>query len=200
MTEIDAKTVMELRRMTGAPMMDCKAALKESGGDFDKAKDWLRKKGKQVADKAASRDVTEGLVFGYVHHNGRIGVLVEIACETDFVARNEEFQAFGRGVCMTACAYSPDFLDRDSVDPAALAKERAFAREQAEESMQGRPPEIIEKAVAGRVDKWLAERCLMEKPYVLDDSKTVEQMRAELVGKIGENIRVRRFHRMELGA
>jgi elongation factor Ts len=200
MKDPDAKTVMELRRMTGAPMMDCKQALKETDGDFDKARDWLRKKGKQVADKAASRTATEGLVFSYVHHNGRIGVLAEIACETDFVARNEEFRAFGKGVCMTACAYAPLFLDRNSVDQAVVQKERDFAREHALETMKGRPDDVVQKAVDGRVDKWLATKCLMEMPYVPDDSRTVEQVRAELVGRIGENIQVRRFHRLELGA
>ncbi len=199
MTEIDAKTVMELRRQTGAPMMDCKAALKECGGDFDKSKDWLRKRGKQMADKAASRDVAEGAVFSYVHHNGKIGVLVEIACETDFVARNEEFQAFGKGVCMTICAYTPLFLDRNSLDQAVVEKERNFQLEQAREQMKGKPQEMVDKAVEGRMDKWLATKCLMDMPYVLDDSKTVEQVRATLVGKIGENLVVRRFHRLELG-
>jgi elongation factor Ts len=199
MYEPDAKTVMELRRNTGAPMMDCKQALKEAGGDFDKAKEVLRKMGKQLADKAASRDVKEGRVFSYVHHNGKIGVLVEIACETDFVAMNTDFQAFGKGVCMTVCAYSPQFLDRNSLDQAAVAKERAFQVEQAQEQMKGKPAAVIDKTVEGRMEKWLAERVLMEKPYVLNDALTVEQVRAELVGKIGENIVVRRFTRLELG-
>lgn len=199
MYEPDAKTVMDLRRTTGAPMMDCKQALKETGGDADKARDWLRKKGKQIADKASARDVKEGRVFSYVHHNGKIGVLVEIACETDFVALNADFQAFGKGVCMTVCAYSPQFLDRNSLDQAAVAKERTFQLEQAQEQMKGKPASVIENAIEGRMEKWLAERCLMEKPYVLNDALTVEQVRAELVGKIGENLVVRRFTRMELG-
>ncbi|MFN6146722.1 MAG: translation elongation factor Ts [Planctomycetota bacterium] len=199
MTEIDAKTVMRLREMTGAPMMDCKAALKETGGDMEKAKDVLRKKGKQLADKAAGREVKEGLVYAYQHHNGKLGVLVEVACETDFVAKNEDFKAFCRGVALTVAAYSPAFLNRESVPADAIAKEKQIVAEMAAESMKGKPQAVIDKAVEGRLDKFYAEKCLMEKQYVPDDTKTVEQMRTELVGKIGENILVRRFVRLELG-
>lgn len=197
--EIDAKTVMRLREITGAPMMDCKQALKENAGDTEKAKEWLRKKGKQVADKAASREIKEGLVYGYQHHNGKVGVLVEVACETDFVAKNDDFKAFCKGVALTVAAYSPAFLNRSSVAPEALAKERQIVTEMAAESMKGKPQAVIDKAVEGRLDKFFAEKCLMEKPYVPDDTKTVEQVRTEMVGKIGENIQVRRFVRMELG-
>ena len=199
MTEIDAKTVMRLREMTGAPMMDCKSALKESAGDFDKAKEVLRKKGKQLADKASGRDVKEGLVFAYQHHNGKLAVLVEIACETDFVAKNEDFKAFCRGVALTVAAYAPAFLNKDSVSPEALANEKRIVTEMAAESMKGKPQAVIDKAVEGRMEKFFAEKCLMDKPYVPDDTKTVEQVRTELIGKIGENIQVRRFTRMELG-
>ncbi len=197
--DVDAKTVMRLREVTGAPMMDCKQALKESGGDTEKAKEWLRKKGKQVADKASGREVKEGLVYSYQHHNGRVGVLVEVACETDFVAKNEDFKAFCKGVALTVTAYSPAFLNRESVPAEALAKERQIVTEMAAESMKGKPQSVIDKAVAGRLDKFYAEKCLMEKQYVPDETKTVEQMRTELVGKIGENIQVRRFVRLELG-
>lgn len=199
MTEIDAKTVMRLREMTGAPMMDCKAALKESSGDFDKAKDILRKKGKQLADKASGREVKEGLVYAYQHHNGKLAVLVEVACETDFVAKNEDFKAFCRGVALTVAAYAPAFLNKDSVSPEALANEKRIVTEMAAESMKGKPQAVIDKAVEGRMEKFFAEKCLMDKPYVPDDTKTVEQVRTELIGKIGENIQVRRFTRMELG-
>ena len=199
MTQIDAKTVKTLRDMTGAPMMDCKSALAESAGDLDKAKEILRKRGKQVADKAAGRDVKEGLVYGYTHHNGKLGVMVEIVCETDFVARNEDFQAFCRGVALTVAAYAPPYLDRGSVPAADIDNERRIVTEMTRESMKGRPADVIDKAVTGRLDKWFAEKCLMEKAYVPDDSRSVEQVRTELVGKIGENIQVRRFLRMELG-
>ena len=199
MTEIDAKTVMRLREMTGAPMMDCKAALKESGGDMEKAKDVLRKKGKQLADKASGREVKEGLVYAYQHHNGKLGVLVEVACETDFVAKNEDFKAFCRGVALTIAAYNPAFLNRETVPAEAIAKEKQIVAEMTAESMKGKPQAVIDKAVEGRLDKFYAEKCLMEKQYVPDDTKTVEQMRTELIGKIGENIQVRRFVRLELG-
>jgi elongation factor Ts len=199
MTNIDAKTVKALRDMTGAPMMDCKSALIESAGDLDQARDILRKRGKQVADKASGREVKEGLVYGYTHHNGKVGVLVEVVCETDFVARNEDFQAFCRGVALTVTAYSPPYLERSSVPPADVEKEREIVAEMTRTAMQGKPDSVIDKAVEGRLDKWFAEKCLMEKLYVPDDSKTVEQMRTELVAKIGENIQVRRFMRMELG-
>ncbi|GAB4161260.1 MAG: translation elongation factor Ts [Planctomycetota bacterium] len=204
MTEINAKTVMALRGMTGAPMMDCKAALIEAGGDLDKAKDVLRKRGKAVADKASSREVKEGRLFSYVHHNGKIGVLAEIVCETDFVARNEEFLAFGRGVCLTAAAYRPEALDREALDPELVAKEREIVEEQTLATMKGKPQQVVEKAIEGRLDKFYAAKCLLEMPYVnpedQGDTRTVEQVRADLVAKIGENIRIRRFTRLELGA
>jgi elongation factor Ts len=199
MTDIDAKTVMKLREMTGAPMMDCKQALKESAGDMDKAKEVLRKRGKQVADKASGRDVKEGLVYSYTHHSGKVGVLVEIVCETDFVARNEDFKAFCKGVALTVTAYSPQWLDRKSVPEDVIANERRIVTEMTMEAMKGKPKPVVDKAVDGRMDKFFAEKCLTEKLYVPDDSKTVEQVRTELVGKIGENIQIRRFHRMELG-
>lgn len=205
MTEIDAKTVMRLREMTGAPMMDCKQALKEAGGDTEKAKDVLRKKGKQLADKAAGREVKEGKLFSYVHHNGKLAVLAEIVCETDFVAKNEEFNAFGKGVCFTVAASNPpvSYLNREAVDPAAVAKEREIVLAQSMETMKGKPQQVIDKAVEGRMEKFFAEKCLMETQYIdptgQGEPRTVEQRRTELVGKIGENIQIRRFVRMELG-
>ncbi|HEB53534.1 MAG TPA: translation elongation factor Ts [bacterium] len=200
MTKIDAKTVKQLRDMTGAPMMDCKSALTETGGDLEKARDVLRKRGQQVADKASEREVKEGLIYGYTHHNGKLGVLVEIVCETDFVAMNEDFKKFCHGVAMTVAAYNPAYLDRDAIPAEAIEKEQNIVTEMTRETMKGKPENVIEKAVAGRMEKWFAEHTLMAKQYVPDDSKTVEQMRTELVGKIGENIQVRRFMRMELGA
>ncbi|MCA8973498.1 MAG: translation elongation factor Ts [Planctomycetes bacterium] len=203
MTTIDAKTVMNLRQMTGAPMMDCKAALIETGGDMDKAKDVLRKKGMASAAKASSREVKEGKLFSYVHHTGKVAVVVEIVCETDFVAMNEEFNAFGNNVCLTVAAFSPEYVDREGVDPAAIEKERQFVLEQTMETMKGKPQEVVDKAVDGRMRKFFEDKCLTEKSYVnkadQSDSRSVEQVRQELVGKIGENIVIRRFHRMELG-
>ena len=199
MTKIDAKTVKALRDLTGAPMMDCKSALSESGGDIDKARDVLRKRGQKVADKASSREVSEGLVYGYTHHNGKLAVLVEIVCETDFVAMNEDFKAFCHGVAMTVAAYNPAYLDKAAVPAADVEKEQGIVTEMTKESMAGKPDNVIEKAVTGRMEKWFGEQTLMSKPYVPDDSKTVEQARTDLVAKIGENIQVRRFVRMEMG-
>lgn len=200
MSEIDAKTVMALRKATGAPMMQCKAALKATGGDMDKAKDELRKSGLKTADKTADREVEEGRVFSYVHHNGKLGVLAEVACETDFVARTEEFEQFGKTLCLTIAAYQPKFLVAEDIDESVMNKEREIVLAQTRESMAGKPEEIIEKAVEGRMGKFRAELCLVDKPWVLDDSRTVDQVRRELIAKIGENIQIRRFTVLELGA
>jgi len=203
--EVDAKTVMRLREATGAPMMDCKQALKECSGDMEKSKEWLRKKGTQIAAKAAGREVKEGKFFSYVHHNGKLAVLAEIVCETDFVAMNEQFLAFGKGVCFTIAASNPPvtFLSRENVDPAAVAKEREIVLAQTMLTMKGKPQAVVDKAVEGRMEKFFAEKCLMETAYVdptgQGAAQSVEQKRAELVGKIGENIKVRRFVRMDLG-
>lgn len=199
MGQIDAKTVMALRKMTGAPMMDCKAALAETGGDMDKARDVLRKKGLQSADSKADRDSSEGTVFSYVHHDGKLGVMAEVTCETDFVARNDDFQDFGRKLCLHIAAFGPRFLVKEEVDAAVLEKERQFVLEQTQEQMAGRPDDVVQKAVDGRMGKFFAENCLMEQPWVEDDKQSVEQVRKTLVGKIGENIQVRRFVRMKLG-
>jgi elongation factor Ts len=199
MTQIDAKTVKQLRDLTGAPMMDCKSALQEAGGDVQKARDVLRKRGQQVADKASSREVSEGLIYGYAHHNGKVGVMVEVVCETDFVAMNEDFNAFCHGVALSVTAFNPAYLDKAAVPAEAVEKEQAIVTEMTRTAMAGKPEVVIEKAVSGRMEKWFGEQTLMDKPYVPDDSKTVEQMRTELIGKIGENIQVRRFMRMELG-
>lgn len=205
MSEIDAKMVARLRAETGAPMMDCKAALQETSGDKEKAKEVLRKKGKQIADKAAGREVKEGKLFSYVHHNGRLAVLVEIVCETDFVAKNEEFNAFGKGVCFTVAASNPPvaFLNREQIDPAVIAKEREIVLAQTMQTMQGKPQQVVDKAIDGRMEKFFAEKCLIETAYVdptgQGEPRTVEQKRTELVGRIGENIQIRRFVRMELG-
>jgi len=204
MTTIDAKTVMKLREMTGAPMMDCKQALTENGGDMAKATDWLRKKGKATAEKAASREVKEGKMFSYVHHNGKVAVLVEIVCETDFVARNEDFNSFGKGCCLAAAAFAPAFLNREAVDAAAVERERAIVVDQTNTAMKGKPQQVIDKAIEGRMDKFFQAKCFVEMPFVnpedQNDTRTIEQARQWLVGKIGENIQIRRFHYMALGS
>jgi len=203
--EVSAKVVMQLREATGAPMMDCKQALKETGGNMEKAREWLRKKGTQIAAKAAGREVKEGKFFSYVHHNGKLAVLAEIVCETDFVAMNEQFLAFGKGVCFTIAASNPPvvYLGREQVDPDAIAKEREIVLAQTMMTMKGKPQAVVDKAVEGRMEKFFAEKCLMETAYVdptgQGGGQSVEQKRAELVSKIGENIKVRRFVRMDLG-
>ena len=200
MVEVDAKTVMALRKQTGAPMMDCKAALQETGGDMEKAGDVLRKKGLQSADKKADRDAAEGLVFTYVHPPGRLGVMVAVACETDFVARNEEFLQFGKDLCLHIAFSNPLGLNKDDIPEDAVAKERKLLTEQAEEQMAGKPDDVVQKAIDGRMAKFYSERCLMEQPWVKDDKQSVEEVRKALVGKIGENIQITRFARFELGS
>lgn len=201
MANIDAKTVMELRRMTGAPMMDCKAALIEANGDSEVAVSVLRKKGVKTADGKAGREATEGRVFSYVHHNGKIGVLVEVACETDFVARNEEFLQFGKDLSLHIAALKPSCVSREEMDPKVLENEREILTEQSRENMKGKPEEIIKKAVEGRLDKFYAEHCLLDQVWVKDEGSgaSVEQVRKEKVGRIGENIQIRRMVYLELG-
>jgi elongation factor Ts len=199
MADIDAKTVMALRKRSGAPMMDCKKALQEAAGNEEKAFELLRKKGLQSADKKADREAKEGLVFHYMHHDGKLGVLAEVACETDFVARNEDFQQFGQNLCLHIAAMAPRFLNRDDVSSEAVEKERDFQLEKAREQMAGKPEEVVEKAVEGRMKKFFSDVCLMDQAWVKEDSKTVEEVRKGLVGHIGENIQVRRFVRLKLG-
>jgi elongation factor Ts len=203
MAEVTATLIKDLRERTGAGMADCKKALTEVGGDMDKAIDYLRTKGLAKAAKKAGREATEGAVVSYIHGGGRIGVLVEINCETDFVARNEEFNAFGRSVCLTAAAYAPTALNREAIDPAVVKKEREIAQEQALQTMKGKPQAVIDKAVEGKLEKFFQSKCLMELVYVNPadqaETRTIEQVRQELVGKIGENIQVRRFTYLALG-
>jgi len=197
--DIDAKMVMALRQKTGAPMKDCKQALTEANGDETRAIEILRKKGLKAGEGLAGRSASEGLVCSYVHHNGRIGVLVELGCETDFVARNEEFQKFGRDVCLHIAAMRPKFLDKESIAPEFLATEQRIFTEQTQEQMRGRPAEVIQKAIEGRIQKMFADVCLLEQPWVHDANQTVAGALKALAGKIGENLAIRRFHRLELG-
>ncbi len=194
---ITAKAVKELRERTGAGMMDCKKALQETGGDMDKAIDFLRKKGLADAAKKAGRIATEGLVHAYIHGGGRIGVLVEVNCETDFVARTDKFREFVHNVAMHIAAARPQWLDRESVPPADLEKEKRLLAEQAAES--GKPPQVVEKIVKGRLEKFLKENCLLDQPYVKDTDITVGEYVKKMIAELGENIRVRRYVRFELG-
>ncbi len=195
--EISAVKVKELREKTGAGMMDCKKALTEAGGDFSKAEEWLRQKGLAAAAKKASRVASEGAVGSYVHMGGKIGVLVEVNCETDFVARNELFQAFVKDVAMHIAASAPLYLRREEVPAEVVEKERAIYREQLRE--QGKPEKVWDKILEGKLDKFYKDVCLLDQPFVKDPDKSITQLITEMVAKIGENIQVRRFSRYQLG-
>lgn len=197
MVNISASQVKDLREKTGAGMMDCKKALTECDGDFDKAVKFLREKGIADAAKRSGRATKEGLVFSYIHPGNRIGVLVEVNCETDFVARNETFQEFVKDVAMHIAASSPRYLQRDQVPESAVEAEREVLRNQVKES--GKPDNVIDKIVTGRLDKFYSQICLLEQPYIKDMNITVEDYLKETIGKIGENIQIRRFVRFQLG-
>jgi elongation factor Ts len=195
--EVTAQMVKQLRERTGAPMMDCKAALGESQCDVEKAIDVLRKKGLSQAAKKSGRVTAEGAVGSYIHAGGKIGVLVEVNCETDFVARTEGFQELLRDIAMHIAAADPKFIGREEVTPEVLERERAIFRDQALAS--GKPANIVDKIVDGKLEKYYSEYVLLEQPFVKDPDKTISQLVAEKVGKIGENIKVRRFARFKLG-
>lgn len=183
--------------MTGAGMMDAKNALEEAKGDLDKAVEIMRLKGIAKADKKADRTASAGLVEAYVHGD-KIGVLVEVNCETDFVARTDEFKSFARDIAMHVAATNPLYLDKDSVDQDALAKEKSTVEK--EVAASGKPKEFEDKMIEGKLSKWYEQVCLLNQPFIKDDSKTIEQLTKELIGKLGENIVIKRFSRIELGA
>jgi elongation factor Ts len=195
--EVTARMVKELRERTGAGMMDCKQALAEAAGDLEKAVDVLRKKGMAAAAKRAGRVAAEGTVASYIHAGGKIGVLVEVNCETDFVARTDEFQELARDIALHIAASDPRFVTREEVTPEVLERERQIYREQT--LAQGKPAQLADKIVEGKLEKFYAEAVLLEQPFVKDPEVTVGELVAERIGKIGENIRVRRFARYRLG-
>jgi elongation factor Ts len=195
--EITAQMVKELRERTGAPMMDCKAALTEAKGDIEAAVDVLRKKGLAAAAKKAGRVTAEGAVGSYIHGGGKIGVLVEVNCETDFVARTDQFLELVRDIAMHIAAAEPKFVQREEVTPEVMEREREIFREQAAAS--GKPANVVERIVEGKLEKYYSEFVLLEQPFVKDPDKTVSQLISEKVAKIGENIQVRRFVRFKLG-
>ena len=197
MAQITAQLVKQLREQTGAGMMDCKKALTETDGDLEKASDWLREKGIASAAKKAGRVATEGVVHSYIHAGGKIGVLVEVNCETDFAAKNEQFQVLVKDLAMHIAAAAPLAVRREEIDAGVVAKEREIYAAQARES--GKPEKILDKIVDGKVDKFFKETCLLEQPFVKDTDKTVEQVVKEAIAVIGENISVRRFTRYVLG-
>jgi len=195
--EISAKLVQELRERTGAGMMDCKRALSEASGDVAKAEDILRKRGLSAAAKKASRAASEGAVASYIHMGGKIGVLIEVNCETDFVARTDGFQTLVKDLAMQVAAAAPLWVRREEVPAEVVAKEMEIGKAQARE--QKKPEAILEKIATGKLEKFYSEVCLLEQPFVRDDKKKVSDVLAEAVAKIGENIQVRRFARFVLG-
>lgn len=197
MAEITAALVKELRERTGAGMMDCKKALAATEGDMDKAIDFLREKGLAAAAKKAGRIAAEGLVESYIHGGGRIGVLVEVNCETDFVAKTDAFKSLVKDIAMHIAAANPSYLRREEVPAAELEHEKMVLSEQARN--EGKPEKIIEKMVTGRIEKYYKEVCLLEQPFVKDPDKTISDLITESIAKIGENIAIRRFTRYQLG-
>jgi len=195
--EITAQMVKELRERTGAGMMDCKNALSETKGNIENAVDALRKKGLAAAAKKAGRITAEGAVGSYIHGGGKLGVLVEVNCETDFVARNDAFQELVRDIAMHIAAAEPRFVRREEVTPEVLERERAIFQDQALAS--GKPANVVEKIVTGKMEKYYSEFVLLEQPFVKNPDQTIAQLIAERVAKIGENIQVRRFARFKLG-
>ncbi len=195
--QVTAQMVRELRDRTGAPMMDCKRALLETEGDQDRAVDVLRKRGVAAAARKAGRATAEGLVGSYIHAGGRIGVLIEVNCETDFVARTDEFQELVKDLAMQVAASDPSFVSREDAPPDLLEREREIYREQV--SGSGKPPEIVERVVEGKLKRFFADNALLEQPFVKDPDRTVEQLVTEKIAKLGENIRVSRFARFKLG-
>ncbi|MGI6513423.1 MAG: translation elongation factor Ts [Syntrophomonadaceae bacterium] len=194
---ITAGMVKELRERTGVGMMDCKNALVEAGGDMEKAIELLRTKGLAQAAKKASRLASEGLVSSYIHMGGRIGVLIEVNCETDFVAKTEEFKSFCHDLAMQIAASKPEYVKREDVPQETIEAEKRILRQQA--LNEGKPEKIVDKMVEGRIEKYYKENCLLEQPFIKDTDKTVQDLLNDKIMKLGENITVRRFVRYEVG-
>jgi len=197
MAEITAQMVKELRGSTGAPFIDCKKALEEVSGDLEKALDILKIRGVAKASKKVGRDTPEGIVMSYIHTGGKIGVMIEINCETDFVARNEEFQAFAREVAMQIAASNPRYISKDQIPEAELEREKEVMKAQVLES--GKPAEIAQKMVEGKIKKYYEEVCLLNQTYIRDAKLKIDDLLQALIAKIGENIKIRRFVRFQLG-
>ena len=194
---IDAKLVKTLREKTGAGMMDCKKALVDSDGDINKAVDNLRKSGMAKAEKKGTRDTKEGLVYSYIHAGGRLGVLIELNCETDFVAKTEGFNELAHNLSMQIAAGNPISIDKDSLDAKLVEKEKEIYKEQAK--AEGKPDNIIEKMVEGRLSKFFQESCLLEQTYIKDSEKKVNDIIKETIATLGENISINRFSRFAIG-
>lgn len=194
---ISTQQIKDLREATGAGILDCRKALEKAGGDFNKAVDVLREKGLATAAKRADRDASEGVVELYSHGNGRVGVMVEVNCETDFVARSEAFRTFAHEVALQIAAAAPLYVKEDDIPENVLEHERGIARGRALE--EGKPEKIVDRIVEGRLEKFKQEACLLKQAYIRDEDRTIEQLLMEQVSAIGENIVIRRFERWELG-
>lgn len=197
MADITAQMVKEIRDRTGAPFIDCKKALEEVSGDFDKAIEILKIKGVAKAAKKVGRETPEGIITSYIHAGGKIGVLVEINCETDFVARNDEFQAFAKEVAMQIAAGNPRYVSREDIPEDVLAKEKEIMKAQVIES--GKPANIADKIAEGKIEKFYEEVCLVDQVYIRDTKLKINDLLQALIAKIGENIKIRRFVRFQLG-
>lgn len=197
MAEITAAMVRQLRDTTGIGMMDCKKALSETDGDMEKAVEFLRKQGMSAVEKRAGRDANEGVIVSYIHPGSRLGVMLEVNCETDFVARTDDFQNFAHDVAMHIAAEQPVAVGRDDLDPAAVEKEKEIYLEQAKN--EGKPEHIAEKIVTGRLEKYYQDVCLLEQSFVKDPDRTIDQMLTDLTAKIGEKLTIRRFSCFRLG-
>jgi elongation factor Ts len=189
--------VKELREKTGAGILDCQKALSETGNNIEKAIDYLRQKGLAAAQKKAGRETNQGLVHAYIHAGGKIGVLIEVNCETDFVARNEEFKAFVNDLALQVAASSPAYVRREDIPADVISKEKSIYEAQAKE--MGKPPAAWPKIVDGKLDKYYQENCLLEQAFIKDPSVTVKDLLAQKIAKIGENMNIRRFTRYQLG-
>jgi len=192
---ISAALVKELRDKTNAGMMDCKKALQETNGDIEKAVDTLRTRGLAIAAKKASRSTEEGIVASYIHSNNKVGVLLEVACESDFVAKNEGFQALVKDLTLQIASTNPQYVSREEVPEAAVEREKVIFREQA----QGKPENVIDKIITGKLEKFYSEICLVDQPFVKEDKKSINDLLKEMIAKLGENIKVRRFVRYQVG-
>ncbi|MCB0272611.1 MAG: translation elongation factor Ts [Bdellovibrionales bacterium] len=197
MTNVTTDMIKSLRAMTGAGMMDCKNALNETGGDVNQAVEFLRKKGLASAAKKADRSTSEGLISSYIHAGGKIGVLIEVNCETDFVARNDQFKALVHDLSLHIAAANPEFVKRDDVPTEVKEKERSVFMEQTRELKK--PENVLEKIVDGKMDKFLADVCLLEQPFVKNPDQKVQDLVTQAIATIGENITVKRFVRFEMG-
>jgi len=197
MAEITAKLVKELRDKTGAGMMDCKKALQETDGDVEKAIEFLRKKGIAKAAKKADREAKDGLVEAYIHAGGKLGVLVEVNCETDFVAKTDDFKDFCRNLAMHIAATEPQALTREEMDSSVIEKELDIYRDQAK--AEGKPDHIIDKIATGKIEKFYSEAVLLEQAYIREPDRTIKDLVTDMVGKLGENITISRFQRFKIG-